>query len=151
MLSRWGSWNLGDLFLQGWQFYPVGTLEILEISFSRADNFSQTWTLHFCCSVTQSCLTLCDPMDYITPGFPVLHISWSLLKFMSIESVIPSNHLILCHLLLLLPSIFSKSGSFLMSQLLPSSSQNIGASASASVLPMNIQGWFPLGLIGLIS
>ena len=56
-----------------------------------------------CCSVIQSCLTLCEHMDYSTP-FP---ISWSLLKLMSIESMIPSNHLILCHPLLLLPSIFS--------------------------------------------
>ena len=58
-------------------------------------------------SVSQSCPTLCDPMDCSTPGFPVHHqLSWSLLKFMSIESVMPSNHLILCHPLLLLPSIF---------------------------------------------
>ena len=55
-----------------------------------------------CCSVTNSRLTLCNPMDCSTPGFPVVH----LLKFMSIESVIPSNHLILCCTLLLLTSIF---------------------------------------------
>ena len=48
----------------------------------------------------------CDSMDCSTPGFPVLHISWSLLKLMSIESVMPSNHLIVCCPLLLLPSIF---------------------------------------------
>ena len=52
-------------------------------------------------------MTLCNPMDCSTPGFPVLHISWSLLKLMSIESVMPSNHLILRCSLLLLPSIFS--------------------------------------------
>ena len=45
-------------------------------------------------------------MDCSTSGIPVLHISWSLLKFMSIESVMPSNHLILCHPLSLLPLIF---------------------------------------------
>ena len=45
-------------------------------------------------------------MDYSTPGFPVIIKSWSLLKLMSIASVMPSNHLILCHPLLLLPSIF---------------------------------------------
>ena len=56
-------------------------------------------------SVTQWCLTLCDPMDCSTPGFPVHHQLRSLLKFMSIESVMPSSHLILwCPLLL--PSIF---------------------------------------------
>ena len=57
-------------------------------------------------SVTQSCPSLCDPMDWSTVGFPVIAISWSLLKLMSIESVMPSNHLIFCCPLLLLPSIF---------------------------------------------
>ena len=61
-----------------------------------------------------------------------------------------SNHLILC-LPLLLPSIFPASGSFPMSQLPTSCDQSIGDSASASVLPMNIQGWFPLGLTGLLA
>ena len=51
-------------------------------------------------------MTLCDHMDCITPGFPVLYHLRSLLRLMSIESVMPSNHLILCHPLLLLPSIF---------------------------------------------
>ena len=61
-------------------------------------------------------------------------------------------HLILCHPLLLLPSIFSKaSRSFLMSQFFVSGGQSIGALASASVLPVNIHDWFPLGLTGLIS
>ena len=49
---------------------------------------------------------LCDPMDCSTPGFPVLHHLQGLLKLMSIQSVMPSNHLILCHPLLHLPSIF---------------------------------------------
>ena len=59
-------------------------------------------------SVAQLRLTLCDPMDCSTPGFPVPELpnSQSLLKLMSIESVMPSNHLILCCPLLLLPSIF---------------------------------------------
>ena len=77
-------------------------------------------------------------------------ISQSLLKFMSIESVMPSNRLILCCLLLLLPSIFPSIRVSLMSQLFASSGQSIGVSAS-SVLPMNIQGQFPSGLTGLIS
>ena len=54
----------------------------------------------------ESCPTLCDPMDCSTPGFPVHHNSWSLLKLMSIELVMPSNHLILCCPFLLPPSIF---------------------------------------------
>ena len=58
-------------------------------------------------SAAQYCPTLCDPMDCSTPDFPVLTtIPQSLLKLMSTESVMPSNHLILCHPLFLLPSIF---------------------------------------------
>ena len=132
---------------------------------------------------------LCDPMACSTPGLPV-PISQSLSKFLSTELVMPSNHLILCHPLLLLPSIFpsistlvacciwlfvtpwtvahqallsmefsrqeywsglpfpspgdfSDTGSFPLSQFFTSSGQNIGASASASILPMSIWGWFP--------
>ena len=58
-----------------------------------------------CCSVTQSCLTLCNSLYCSMPGFPVLHHLLNLLDLMSIESVMPSNHLILC-CPLLLPSIF---------------------------------------------
>ena len=59
-----------------------------------------------CCSclVPQSCPTLCDPVDCSMPGFLSFTISWSLLKFMSIESMMPSSHLI-CRPLFLLPSI----------------------------------------------
>ena len=63
----------------------------------------------------------------------------SLLKLMSIESVMPSNHLILCYSLPLLPSSFPASGSYQMSLLFTSGSQSIGVSASTSVLPMNTQ------------
>ena len=70
-------------------------------------------------------------------------------KLMFIESVMPSNHLILCCSLLLLPSIFLSIRSFQMSQLFASSGQSIGVSASTSVLSMNIQNWFSLGLIRL--
>ena len=104
-----------------------------------------------CCSlVTKSCPTLCDPMDTgSTLGFPVPTISWSLPKFMSIESVMPSNYLILCHSLLLQPSIFPSIRVF----------SNVLALHimwpkywSFSISPsMNHQGWFPLGLTGWIS
>ena len=77
--------------------------------------------------------------------------SQSLLKLMSIVSMMPSNHLILCQPLLLLLSIFPSTRLFLMSCFFALGSQSIGASASASVLPMIIQGWFPLELTGLIS
>ena len=62
---------------------------------------------YFCCSVAKSYQTLCDPLDCSMPGFPACTISPSLLKLMSIELVMPSNHLIFCHPLLLLPSTFS--------------------------------------------
>ena len=171
-----------------------------------------------CCSVTkwsevkgaQSCLTLCDPMDYTVPwnspgqntgvgtcsllqgifptqgskpGLPryrrILYqlsqqlscvqlfvtpwtaacqaplsstISQSLIRFMSIESVKPSSHLILCHpSFSSCPPSFPAWRSFLVSWLFTSGGPSIGASTSASVLPMNIQGWFPLGLTDLIS
>ena len=79
-------------------------------------------------------------------------IFWSLLKLMFIESLMPSNHLILwCLCVLTLPSIFPSIKVFSNSWLFASGDLSTGASISASVLPMNIQGWFPLGLTGLIS
>ena len=88
MLSRWNSWSLGDLFLQGWQFLSnMNPLFLLFIHSVMSDS-ATPWTI-----ARQASLSFT--------------ISQSLLKFMSIESVIPSNHLILCHPLLLLPSIFS--------------------------------------------
>ena len=76
-------------------------------------------------------------------------ISWSLLKFMFIESVMPSYHLIICVTCFSsrLQS-FPTSGSFPMSQFFTSDGQSIGASTSSSVRPVNIQDWFPLGLTG---
>ena len=90
-------------------------------------------------------------MDCSTPGFPVDTNSRSLLKLMSIELVMPLNHLILCHPLLLLPSVFPSIRVFSNESFFTSGGQSIGASASASILPMNIQDWFPLGLTGWIS
>ena len=77
--------------------------------------------------------------------------SRSLLKLMSIESVLPSNHLILCHPLLLPPSIFPSIRVFSNESVLHSGGQSIRALASTSILPRNIQDWFLLGLTGLIS
>ena len=78
-------------------------------------------------------------------------ISRRLLKFLSIELVMPSNHLILCQPLYLLPSIFHSIRVFSNESTLHIDGQSTGASASASVLLMNIQGWYPLELTGLIS
>ena len=77
--------------------------------------------------------------------------SWSLPKLMSMESVMPSNHLIVCRPLLLLPQSFPASESFPMSQLFASGGQSVGVSASASVHPVNIQDLLPLGWTGWIS
>ena len=102
-----------------------------------------------CWWVTKSCPTLCNPMDCSTPGFPVLHhlrvcsnscpLSWWCHPTIS-SSVVPFSS---C------PQSFPTSGSFPMSRFFASGGQSIGA--SASVLPMNIQDWFPLGLPGFIS
>ena len=77
--------------------------------------------------------------------------SLSLLKLMSIELVTPSNNLILCLPFSSYLHSFPASGSFPMSQFFASDGQSIRVSASASVLSMNIQEWFPLGWTGLIS
>ena len=78
-------------------------------------------------------------------------VSRSLFKLVSIEFVMPSNHLILCCPLLLLPSNVPSITVFSNELTLHMRGQSIGASASASVFPMNIQGWFPSGLTGPIS
>ena len=90
------------------------------------------------------CPTLCDPMGCSTLASTT---SWSLLKLMSIESMMPSNHFILCHPFCFCPQSFPASRSFPICWLFTSGSQNIGALTSA----MNIQNWIPLGLTGLIS
>ena len=90
------------------QHFLVETEEILlEL---HSEGFRPVCSFRFSfSSVVQSCPTLYDPMDCNTPGFsvhPGAYNSWSLLKLMSIESVMPSNHLVLCHPLVLLPSVF---------------------------------------------
>ena len=101
-------------------------------------------------SVTQSCPTLCNPMGCHTPGFPVHH---------QVPELAQTHVHQWCH-----PTIsssvdpfssrlqfFPVSGSFLRSQFFASGGQSIGVLASTSVLPKNIQDWFPLGLTGLVS
>ena len=105
---------------------------------------------YYCCSVTKSCPTLWDPMECSTPDSPFFTITWSLLKFMSTELVMPSNHLILTLFSFCLQSS-PASGFFSMSCLFTLSGQSIGDSASASVLPSNIQNWLALGWTALIS
>ena len=89
-------------------------------------------------SVAQSCPTLCDPMDFSTPGFPVHHQLPELAQIMSIESVMPSNHLILCHPPLLLPSVFPSIRVFSDESVLRIRWPKYWSfSTSASVLPWN--------------
>ena len=104
-----------------------------------------------CCSVPSQVWLFVTPWTAAHQASLSFTISHNLLKFMSTESVMLSVHLILHHTLLHLPSISPGSGSFPMSRLFPSDGQIIGASALTLVPPMNIQGWFPLGLTGLIS
>ena len=98
-----------------------------------------------------SYVRLCNPMDCSMPGSLSFTISWSLFKLMSIESMMPFKHLILCHPLSSCLQFFPASGPFPMNQLFTSGSQRTGASALVSVLPMNTQGQFTLGLTGLVS
>ena len=106
-----------------------------------------SFSVQFSPSVVSNSL---DPMNYRMPGFLFYTESQSLPKFIFIESVIPSNHLILCHPLLL-PSIFLRIRVFSNESVLPIRWPKYWPpSASAWVLPMNIQDWFTLGLIGWI-
>ena len=100
-------------------------------------------------SVARSGLTLCDPMDCSTPGFPVHHQLPELAQTHVHWSVMRLNHLILCRPLLLLPSIFPSIRVFSNESILHSRWAKYWA--SASVLPMNIQDWFPLGWAGWFS
>ena len=106
-----------------------------------------------CSSVAKSCPTLCHPMSYSMPGSLALHY---LLEFAQTHAHWVNHAIIQPSRPLLLPSPLAlrlsyHQGLFSVSQLFTLGGQSIGVSASASVLPMSIQGWFPLGLTGLIS
>ena len=120
----------------------------IHISANDTISFLFMAKLLFSCSVKSTSATLRTAAHQDSLSFT---ISWSLLKLMSVESVMPYNHLVLCHPLLLLPSIFPSIGVLSMSQFFASCGQSTRASAWAPVLPMNIQDWFPLGLTGLFS
>ena len=103
-----------------------------------------------CCSVTKSHPTLCNPMDCSMLGLAALHY---LLEFAQTYSLSQGCHPTISFSLAPFSCLqsFPSSGSFTMSQHFASGGQSTGASASASVLPMNIQSWYPLGLNDLIS
>ena len=107
------------------------------------------WKIFCCCSVIKMCPTLWDPMDCSTPGLPDLlylpefaqtHVSW-------VGDVIQPSHLLLPPSP---PALNLCQNQGLFQWVFPSGGQSTGASTSASVLPMNIQGWFPLELTGWI-
>ena len=135
-LNKKASLGLGELVVCHW------------FSFWILCSFSETIVV--CCSNTKSSLTVFDLMDCNTPGSSVLHYLQGLLKFMSIELEVLSNHLILCCSFFSCPQSFPALGSLPKSWLFASGGQSIRTSASVSVLVMNVQCWFPLALIGLI-
>ena len=101
--------------------------------------------------VTQSCLTLCNPMKPSTPGLPVHHQLPEFTQTHVHLAVMPFSHLIVCRPLLLLPPIPPSFRVFPISQFFAWGGQSTRVSASASVLPMNTQDWSPLGCTGWIS
>ena len=121
---------------------------MLKIKIRQSKKIKRSCLVQFSRSVVSDSLRTHEPQHARppcpspTPGSPP--------KSMSIESVMPSNHLILCRPFSSCPQSFPASGSFRMSQFFAWDGHSIGASASASVLPMNIQDWFPLGLTGWI-
>ena len=123
--------------------------------FSNESALRIRWQHQFS-SVPQSRPTLCDPMDCSTPGFSVT-ISWSLLKLMSIQLGMPSNHLILCHPLLLLPPVFPSIRVFFSESVLHirwpkywSFSFSISSfSEYSGLIPLGWTGWIPLQSKGL--
>ena len=121
-----------------WFFSYYWWKALLSLQFSSVQSLSRVWLF-------------ATPWTAAHQASLFITNSQSLLKLMSIQSVMPSNHLIFCHLRLLLPSIFPSIRVFSNKSVLPSGGQSIGASAVASILPVNIQDWFPLGLAGWIS
>ena len=134
-----------------WRATVHGVLRVGHDLVTKQHWLHGSWRRAYCCLVARSCLTLWDPMNCRTPGFPVLHypgvcsnsclISMRQSCYLTISSSAASFSS--C------PQSFPASGSFPVSQLFTSGGQSIGA--LASVLPMNIHDWFPLGWTGLIS
>ena len=123
------------------------------LSFKKYNHCNSHLEKYCCYLVPQLCLILCDPMDCSTPGFPVhhhipefsqIHVNW-------VSDAIQLSHPLSSPCPPSCPQSFPASGSFPTSWFFASGGQSVGASASASVLPMNIQDSFPLGWSGLIS
>ena len=139
----------------------MGRIGVRKTHFSKASLFIWTIAWGTSCidiisSVSQSVQLLSHVGLFVTPWTATRQASLSitnsqsLLKHMSIKPVMPSNHLILCPPLLLLPSIFPSIRVFSSESLFASCGPSTGALVSASFLLMNIQDWYPLRLTGLI-
>ena len=136
-----------------WRATVHGVLRVGHDLVTKQHWLHGSWRRAYCCLVARSCLTLWDPMNCRTPGFPVLHypgvcsnsclISMRQSCYLTISSsVVPFSSCL---------QSFAASGSFQMSQIFASDGQSIRVSASTSVLPMNAQDWSPLGCTGWIS
>ena len=117
---------------------PTKSIQSRLRSFPWSKMVVESWTIKKAVQVLSCVRLFVTPWTAATQASLCITNSWSLLNFMSIKSVMPSNHLILCRPLLL-PSIFPGIRVFPMSWLHASGGQSIGVLASASVLPMNIQ------------
>ena len=168
-------WDFIDYSLPGFSVHGIIPAEILEwvgISSSRASSWlrdrkallspavpalqeDSLWLRHLGSLQFSSVQSLSHVRLFATPWITARQASLSItnfrssLRLTSIEAVMPSNHLVLCHLFLLMPSIIPSNRVFSKESVLRINGQSIGT--SASVLPMNIQDWFPLGLTDLMS
>ena len=139
-LSSWETfsnpWNILIIFEPNKSFHLSNLLLVIFWDFVAI--VSRWW-----CSVAQSCLTLCHLMDCSIPGFPVLHYlpQFTQTHVHWVDDAIQPSHAVSAAS----PQSFPSSGCFPVSWLLTSGGQRIGVSASASVLPMSLHGWFPLG------
>ena len=130
-----------------------GPSYLFQIVVRNSSQINDPWDVgSFCCSLAKSCPTLCNYMDCSSPGTPVLHY---LLEF-CLDSCPLSCwcYLTISSSVISFPSwlqYFPASGSFIVRQFFTSGGQRFGVSASASILPINIQDQFSLGLTGLIS
>ena len=141
----WGTWDLSSKTKD-----QISTPAVKDPSLNYqgrpCDENFEGWLSCCCSSVIKLYPTLCNPMDCSTPGSPVLHHLREFAENSSPLSVMVLNHCVLCHSLLLLPSVFPSIKVFSNESDPWIRCQSIGASASGSVLPVNTQGWFPLGL-----
>ena len=146
-LSMWECWMEASALTMCYRRSPLKVLMNIYLLYKAICATGKClflfWGFFFCLQSLLRVWLFATPWTAARQAFLSITNCWSLLKLKSIVSVMPSNHLILCHLLPLLPSIFPRIKVFWpMSQLFTLGGQSIGVSASTSVLPMNIRDWF---------